>query len=312
MTISLRRFSPLALLRSASTRRTSLGVVCALVVSAALAGSAAPALAVVTTVESTSVGLQPRNTESVFDGIFEENQADEWFYFASPQTFANAAGNPVLHKNNTFVIYWDPANRYHGDWQHLIDEFLQHVGADSGTLGNVFAVDTQYTDKSNAPAYYRSTYRAAYTDTEKYPTSACTDPHPLEEYVPFNTKPLACLTDQQVREQLQAFVAAHSLPKGMNSVFYLLTPPGVAVCLDGAATHCSDYEGAVGRKHSFCSYHSDINPGETATGDANTLLYAVVPWTAGGDGDLQLNPLDRRQPSTARTGGSTLRAIRSR
>lgn len=303
MTIFPRRISPLAVLRSTSTRRRSLAAACALVFSAALLGVAAPALAVVTSVESTTVGLQPRNTETVLDGIFEENQADEWFYFASPQTFANSAGNPVLHKNETFVVYWDPANRYHGDWQYLIDGFLHHVGADSGMLSNVFSVDTQYTDKSNVPAYYRSTYRAAYTDTEKYPTSACTDPHPLEEYKPFNTKPLACVTDQQVREQLQTFIAAHNLPKGMSSIFYLLTPPGVTVCLDGAATHCSDYEGAVGRKHSFCSYHSDINPGETPAGDANTVLYAVVPWTAGGDGDGQLNPLDQTAAYDCQDGG---------
>ncbi len=269
---------------------------CALIVSAALLGSAAPALAVVTTVESTTVGLQPRNTESVLDGRIGE-EAGIWAYFPAPETFANAAGAPVLHKTETFAIYWDPADRYHGDWQHLVDVFMHEVGSASGTLGNVFAVDTQYTDKTNAPAYYRDTYRAAYTDTEKYPVAGCVDPAPLEDYEPFKTKALTCVTDQQVREQLQTFIAQHGLPKGMGAIYYLMTPPGVTVCLDGTATHCSDYEEGVAESYenSFCSYHSVINPDESATGDANTVLYAAIPWTAGGAGEGQFGENDQKK-----------------
>jgi PKD domain len=303
VTISLRRFSPLAAMRFAAARRSSLAIGSALVVSVALLGSSAPALAVVTTVEATTVGLQPRNTESVLDGVLAVNELGDGSYFAAPQSFENPAGNPVLHKSETFAIYWDPANRYHGDWQHLINGFLQNVGSDSGTLGNDFAVDTQYTDKSNAPAYYHSTYRAAPTDTNAYPSSGCTDPDPISEYQPFKTEALACLTDQQVREQLQTFIAQNNLPKGMSSIFYVLTPPGVTVCLDSAATHCSDYEDATGRKHSFCSYHSDINPDETEAGDGNTVLYAVLPWTAGGDGDGQLAEVNHTAAFDCQDGG---------
>jgi hypothetical protein len=306
VTISLRRFSPIAFLLSASSRRNSLAACFALVLTVALMGSVAPAGAVVTTVEGTSVGLQPRDAETIFDGSLEGNSLGEVKYFPAPQTFANAAGNPVLHKSESFAIYWDPSDRYHGDWQNIIDTFFQNVGSESGSLGNDFAVDAQYTDKSNVPAYYRSTYRAAYTDTADYPVAGCKDPDPLIEYLPFKTKPLTCLTDQQVREHLQSFVAQHNLPKGMGAIYYLLTPPGVAVCLDGAATHCSDYEGASNApsyKRSFCSYHSDINPGGTTTGDGNTVLYAVIPWTAGGDGDGQLNEFDQKTAYDCQDGG---------
>jgi hypothetical protein len=78
----------------------------------------------------------------------------------------------------------------------------------------------------------------------------------------------------------------------MNSVYYVMTPPGVTVCADAAATHCSDFtlsaeEEAEGKqestsyKNSFCSYHGAINPDNATEGDANTILYAAVPWTAG-------------------------------
>ena len=50
------------------------------------------------------------------------------------------------------------------------------MGAASGTLGNVFAVDAQYTDKANQHALYKSTFQGAYTDTDAYPASGCEDP----------------------------------------------------------------------------------------------------------------------------------------
>jgi hypothetical protein len=272
--------------------------VVALAIAVLLAFAVAPAGAVVSELGPTTVGLQPRNVASVLDGNGEVGA-----------TFANASGNPVLHATNTYVIYWDPTDHYHGDWQNIIDTFMQQVGSASGTLSNVFAVDAQYTDKSNKPASYHSTYRGAYTDSEKYPVAGCTDPHPLEA-----PDAITCLTDAQLREQLTTFITQHGLQKGMSTVFYLLTPPGVTVCIDAAATRCSDYTRSakeVSEKkyesasylNSLCSYHSDINPGGTATGDANTVLYAAIPWTAGGIGDYHLKGADQTGGLECQDGG---------
>ncbi len=161
------------------------------------------------------MGLQPRDVTEPLDG-------------AGPTaaSFANASGNPVLHGSSVYVLYWDPADRYQGDWQMHIDEFMQEIGAESGSLGNVFAVGTQYTDRSNVPSTYGITFRGAYTDTTPYPASGCSDPS--------RPSALACLTDQQIQEHLQSYIASHGLPKGMGVVYYLLTPPPVSVCLDGA------------------------------------------------------------------------------
>ena len=94
----------------------------------------------------------------------------------------------------------------------------------------------------------------------------------------------------------------------MNTVYYLLTPPGVTTCLDERhgrpATAPSFSAYGIGSKNpkkafksksyknSFCSYHADINPGGLRTGVANTILYAVVPWIAGGAGDRDLRRKD--------------------
>jgi hypothetical protein len=309
-TVSLfaRPLSPLASVRRLASRIdapsgfglgaiAAAGLGIALLVTLVLA--AAPAGAVVTEAGPVKVGLQPR----IENAYVESRQ---------PSNFANPAGNPVLHSMNTFVIYWDPTDHYHGDWQNFIDAYMQHAAAASGSLESVFAVAQQYTDRSNAPATYKQTFKGAYTDSKPYPGSGCTDPEPFlvadrigPEVAGKHTS--VCLTSEQIQEEVESFVKAHSLPTGLGDVYFLLTPPGATVCLDagGALGHCSDYEAGNEESyaHSFCSYHADINPGGPPAGSASTILYAAIPWTAGGYGDPLLNELDRRPGWECQDGG---------
>ena len=278
----------------------------------------APSGAVVTTVlGGPTVGLQSRHADKLFDGTLEKTELGEVNEYPTPENFSNPAGNPVVHASNIFAIYWDPTDHYHGDWQEVIDKFLQRAGAQSGSLSSVFAVDQQYTDKSNILAYNHLTFRGAITDTTPYPTTGnCTDPHPLTTIEAHHTYPLTCLTDTQIRQELQNFIVGRGLPTGMNTIYYMLTPPGAAVCLDagGEEGHCSDFaqteeeeenhefENASYQK-SFCSYHSAVNPGGLATGDGNTVLYGVIPWVAGGLGDGQLAEKDQTSAFFCQDGG---------
>ena len=240
---------------------------------------AAPAGAVVTEVEGNKFGVQPHSLVLGTAG-------------SEPASFGNAGGNPVLHASNTYVIYWDPGFQYHPDWAHLIDGFMENMGAASGGLQTVFAVDSQYTDKTNQPAAYSTRFLGAYSDTTAYPNSGnCADPNPLVE-----GDAIACLTDKQVRQELEGFIAARGLPKGMGSVYYLLTPPGVTVCTDEkASSHCSSNAASA---NSFCSYHSAIG-----SGDANTILYGMIPWSAGGAGDPLLHEKNRTSSTNCQDGG---------
>jgi hypothetical protein len=260
----------------------------------ALSPAVAPAGALVTEAGGPKVGLQPRST-LLFPGETEE--AGKPLYPAHPaypEKFANPTGAPVVASSHVYAIYWDPTDSYHGDWQNSIDGFMQAMGAGSGSLGSVFAVDSQYTDAANQHASYRSTFMGAVTDTEKYPAPTCIDPEPLEGtgFPGHEPNQIACLTDRQVRAQLETFVAQHSLAKGMGTIFDVLTPPGVTVCLNevgGPKGHCSDYAETVeSYENSFCSYHSDINTDKAPQGDASTILYAVIPWVAGNFGDYHL------------------------
>lgn len=264
----------------------------------ALLLSASPAGAIVEKVGSAEVGLQPRNAEFFLDGQLGG-------------TFANAAGNPVVHSNSTYAVFWDPTNSYHGDWQHLVDRFLENVGGSSGELASVFAVEGQYTDRTNQPLTNHSVFKGAYTDTDIYPASGCTDPHPLllaDQLLINKVHVPVCLTDEQVRVELGRFLSSHGLPTGMSTIYYVLTPPGVAMCLDGggATGHCSSYTGNAGEtsyENSFCSYHGAINSGGLATGDAKTVLYAAIPWMAGGLGNPHLLPGDQRPAYECQDGG---------
>ncbi len=243
----------------------------------------ASAEAVVTSVPTESgpavVGLQPRNGTN----LFTEG--------ALPKTFSNPEGHPVVPNSNVYAIYWDPSRyEYHGDWQGLIDNFLAGIGSASGQFANVLTVDEQYTDKANEGAAHTLNFHGAYTDTEAYPVLGnCVDPHPMSL-----ANRIACLTDAQLHRGLETFIEAHHLPKGMSTVYYLLTPPGVTVCVDhgGPTGHCSDSaEGSPeSYENSFCSYHSAISPTDPVSGDANTILYGVIPWTAGTFPDYQFAP----------------------
>ena len=230
---------------------------------------AAPAQALVSEVAGTKVGLQPRVTALALG--FREGEGE---------TFANESGNAVLHGNvSEYAIYWDPGDEFDHVWVSNLDGFFRALG--EATLATPFGVIAQYRDRSNAVAPFHALFKGAYSDTVKFPAKKCTDPEDLS----------TCLTDAQLREQLQSFIATHGLPTGMSTVYDLLTPPGVAVCVDEAATSCSDYtlskteeehneRNSVSYKASFCSYHSDINPDSAPEGDGHTILYAAIPWVA--------------------------------
>ena len=239
-----------------------------------LALAASPASAIVTSFGGQKYGLEPHATTGTFIPNLNALQY---------------SGGPVMHANSVYAIYWDPAvlrtgdpgapGKYQGDWQQLINGFLKGVGAESGGLGNVFALTGQYTESGGARAAYKTTFRGAYVDHHTYPSDGCTDPDQSLN------KNFACFSDLQLREELGSFIAANKLHAGKETVFYLLTPPGVTVCIE--AGHCSDSSAAdpwgvlsgaekTSYEHSFCSYHStsSIAGGETA-------VYAAIPWTAG-------------------------------
>ncbi len=228
--------------------------------------------------EGRSVGVRTRSV-----GLYEEHEGK--MVIEAP---TNETGSPVVPSSSIYAVYWDPDYLYHNDWEKLIDQFLGNLEASNGS-DTVFSVDTQYTDLAGQHAGQRSSFKGAYTDTDKYPsTENCSSTEPL-----LGGSPVSCLTDKQIRAELQKFIQDHSLPTGMGTIYYVLTPPGVSMCLESAGTSCSDYAGEPestnpSYANSYCSYHSAIDPGPGEQGSTETILYGVIPWTAGGLGDGSL------------------------
>lgn len=260
-----RTLFPLAGLRSVAARRLALALGAVLVLSLGLV--APPAGAVV----SGEFGEQRRAAPAIEAG--------------KPLQYHEG---PVLHSSVSYAIYWDPAGSYNGEWKRVIDGYLQGVGAEKGTLSNVFALNGQYRDASGRAAN-ESIFRGAYTDEDPYPNEEnCSD------------KPSAapvCLTDQQIKTELLKVIASGKLPGATGTpVYYVLTPPGVTVCTDGGGTgNCSD--STTTPPNGICGYHSAIN-----RLGPSPIIYAVQPWVAGDSGHVinpETNPLGTEQPTQA-------------
>ena len=97
------------------------------------------------------------------------------------------------------------------------------AGSERGQLANVFAIVSQYRDASNQPAAGGSSFQGPYTDTNPYPVSGCTDPRPLK-FAPTvqEISPPVCVTDGQLRAQLQTFISQHGLPQGLGVAYDIL------------------------------------------------------------------------------------------
>jgi hypothetical protein len=179
-------------------------------------------------------------------------------------------GGPVLHSSDSYAIYWDPAGTYRGDWMQLINEYLHNVGADSGKSSDVFALNGQYRDAGGQAANV-STFRGAFTATDPYPKTGNCSEAPV------------CVTDQQIREELQHIISTGGLPGATGTpVYYVLTPPSVTVCTDGGGSgNCSNSTTTSPTPpNGICGYHSMIPNG------GNPIVYAVQPWVAGNSGEI--------------------------
>ncbi len=224
---------------------------------------------------------------------------------------------PVIHASDTYAIYWDPLELYNSQAQRNIDKYFRSVGLASGEPDDVFALNAQYgeTGYNTAPAASaaakeahaanQTTFRGGYTDTDPYPPSGedCTE-----------HAEVVCLTDQEIKTELQKVIKSGVLPGATGTVpgakstpvYYLLTPPGVTVC-EGTpspgtcsnSAHLETETNEIAEKKivhpsetGICGYHSAI-AGPTP------IVYAVQPWVAGDAGLFieSVSPLKTSAPT---------------
>ena len=87
------------------------------------------------------------------------------------------------------------------------------------------------------------------------------------------TTSTVCLTDAQLRTELQFQIKSHSFPSGLGNEYFLFTPQGVASCYASAAAATGGCYDPL-QFNGFCAFHSHYGSGNEA------VLYADVPYGA--------------------------------
>jgi PKD repeat protein len=171
---------------------------------------------------------------------------------------------PVQHGEKDYLFFWTPSgHEAPGTYVSGLQTWLNQVAAADYSAGNPFAVTQQYYDfsgtggaKSFVP--YAVENAGTVVDADSYPASGCTDKTAGGASVSI------CLTDEQIRSELESYVKAHSLPTGINVEYFVMTPENVGSCFEEASKSCS--------YTSYCGYHSYAGSGSTQ------IVYADMPW----------------------------------
>src|SRR5207248_3396427 len=105
------------------------------------------------------------------------------------------------------------------NYHTLIQRFLGDVAADSGRVTNVYATDTQYDDSTNTFIQYQQTFGGALTDTTAFPATQAGCPT-----TDGTITVASCLTETQEATELDNFIQANSLPRGLDHIYFLVLP----------------------------------------------------------------------------------------
>lgn len=173
-------------------------------------------------------------------------------------------GGWVMRTNTTYAIYWLPTGSTCGasdptcsTYIKGVDRYFKDVAAASGSDSNVYSADTEYSD-TTGPIAYQSTFGGAFLADAPFPSydpsSSCTvSGYPV------------CVTDGQIKAEIQKVITAAGWPDGRSSLFVLMTPDAVAEC-----TTYNDHDCIPG---THCADH-----GEFTGSDTNPVVYAYIPF----------------------------------
>ena len=143
--------------------------------------------------------------------------------------------------------------KFDANYETVINKYFTDVAHDSGGTSNVYSAATQYSD-GTGPIQYQSTFGGSYVDHDPLPTSGCND----------SVNP-ACLTDNQLRHEIQRVLTATGWHGSSSTMFFLMTPNGVGTCYDSLPDQCS--------ANFFCAYHDSF-----VDSNNEPVIYANEPY----------------------------------
>jgi PKD repeat protein len=173
------------------------------------------------------------------------------------QVFTNMDynGGPLMPSNTDYMVLWSPAGlgAYQPGYVSGLETWFTDLAHDSGGSQNTDSVSAQYQDLTGAFSKYQTTFGGALIDRHPYPASQC----------PVNSPVTECMTDLQIQQELERFVASRQLKTDLSHEYFLLTPPHVESCFSNDPTQgfggCSAGL-VVGNSTAFlafCAYHEN-------------------------------------------------------
>jgi hypothetical protein len=170
------------------------------------------------------------------------------------------AGGAVMNPSvTTYAIFWVPAKLQNGASTGMSTHYRSvqtTMLADYAGHG-IGNINTQYYQTVGGATSYiqnKGGFGAAYLDTAAYPSSGCTD----------HATPGNCLTDAQLRAEIQKVMQTAHLTGGLNKIFVLFTSSGEGSCFDAHSTSCAYTQ--------YCAYHGSFKIGTTP------VIYANEPY----------------------------------
>jgi hypothetical protein len=203
-------------------------------------------------------------------------------------------GGVVMRHVKVYLIQWEPPkpteNGQSGTsfeplpagYLSEVETYVKDVAAASGTLGNVFSVDTLY-GASGLAGEYHSEFGGAFKDKDPYPArDLATCPLPSAEAPALPPENQPCISDaegpskennfQLIAETAKFIEANPALATELEGLYVMLVPHGV--------NSCAGFEGAVAACNTnfYCAYHSAF--GFTRSGKEHIAVYANMPYDA--------------------------------
>ena len=180
-------------------------------------------------------------------------------------------GGPVLNAGapsplTVTPIYWAPQGsryRFPSHFEAIVDGYVTNIAAASGSDTDVFSVAEEYyqvVGDVKTPIAYALAAGTPVVDPDPFPADGC---RPADEET-------ACVTDQQLRDELSALSARLRLPTDAEHFYAVFFPAGVETQDRDKSTSLS----------SFCGYHRSYGSG-TRFVDYADIPYEPQACTAG-------------------------------
>jgi hypothetical protein len=170
----------------------------------------------------------------------------------------HAGGSVMQPFLKFYLILWDPPTLQNGGSTGFTSTYISViVNALNGYPGHSIASNnTQYYQTISGVTTYSASLGGAaggYHDTSPYPSSGCSD----------SITPGNCITDSQIRAEINKVIALNGWIPDTSSLFILFTSQGEGSCFDATNASCA--------YANYCAYHSFIS-------GTSPIIYANMPY----------------------------------